>query len=80
MRIPREIVLIPIAMLWVLLVWNAKVEDALAHGDTYLMPREIRDNIVWYFGYLPVILQGIVIFVYLAGKTSNADAPAQSQS
>lgn len=90
---PREIVLVPIVLLWVLLVWNAKVDYAIEHGDTYLMPKATRDKIVWYLGYGPVIVQGLFIYMKIrtddaverraaspTQTTRGADGPGQEQS
>lgn len=78
LKIPREIVLVPIVMLWVLLVWQAKVEHAIQHGDTYLMPGEMRNKIVWYFGYGPVIVQGLLILLHYANaERREASSPIQ---
>jgi len=59
--VPREAALIPVAILWLVLSWDALVRQAIANGDTYLMPEATRRAIVVCLGYGPLTLQGLLI-------------------
>jgi len=76
----RSLALLPIINLWILMLWNARVESALEKGDIYLMDPAMRMKLVNYLGYGPVIVVGILILLKIVSSSrQEAVAAAQNQ-
>jgi len=71
--IPKQLALLPIIGLWVLLVWNGKIELAIESGAIYLLEEEIRTKIVYYLGYGPILLTGALILIRTSTSTSSSE-------